>query len=360
MLSVVQDVETLDIARARGRARPAPGAETGEDTDHLKAIIRTQAEVLATDLEPAPLTSLVVQRTAELTRADGAMAELLDGGELVVQAAAGAARTWSGARRPAPASLAQRVSGPPEAKLDRELLERLKCESAAPRRLDVRSMMTLPLACGGRAIGLLSVFTTTPRTFDDRDETTAAAMAELIAASWSRAARHESMLHDPLTRLATRALFEDRLVLSLARARRRPSVTVLMVDVDDFARINATLGPAAGDELLAQVAERLREACRPSDTVARWEGDQFAILTDDVVGAAEAQQLAGRIARAMSRPFLVGGICVPMTASIGVAQAHDPYADPRRILEVADGSMNRMRMRRRSGLRGSESAGEPN
>ena len=125
--------------------------------------------------------------------------------------------------------------------------------------------------------------------------------------------------HDPLTGLANRALFRDRVSHALALAQRRGSpVTVLFIDLDDFKTVNDSLGHAEGDRLLIAVAERLLACARSADTVARLGGDEFAILIE---GADGPEGLPDRLAAAMSHAFTLSGNQVRVTASIGVASA---------------------------------------
>jgi diguanylate cyclase (GGDEF)-like protein/PAS domain S-box-containing protein len=124
--------------------------------------------------------------------------------------------------------------------------------------------------------------------------------------------------HDPLTGLANRALFRDRVSHALALAQRRGSpVTVLFLDLDDFKTVNDSLGHAEGDRLLIAAAERFLACARSADTVARLGGDEFAILIE----GADGEGLPDRLAAAMSHPFSLSGNQVRITVSIGVASA---------------------------------------
>lgn len=148
--------------------------------------------------------------------------------------------------------------------------------------------------------------------------------------------------HDALTGLPNRALFLDRLGQALARRQRHPSgVAVLFLDVDRFKWLNDSLGHAAGDELLVTVAGRLQTAMRGADSVARFGGDEFVVLCEGVADEAEAEQLAGRVAAALSRPIAVGGDEMTVTASIGIAYApaDGPDITPESLVRDADAAM---------------------
>jgi diguanylate cyclase (GGDEF)-like protein len=127
-------------------------------------------------------------------------------------------------------------------------------------------------------------------------------------------------LHDPLTGLANRSLFSDRIEHASARVQRLESTfAVLLLDLDDFKAINDGMGHAVGDELLREVAARLQAATRASDTVARLGGDEFAVLIEDLEGGGRAHRVAERILLELEAPILVGGRNVFQNASVGIA-----------------------------------------
>ena len=126
--------------------------------------------------------------------------------------------------------------------------------------------------------------------------------------------------HDPLTGLANRALLRERLQHALARvARSREPLAVMFIDLDEFKAVNDSMGHDVGDELLREVAGRLRESVRPADTIARLGGDEFAILLEGMFSAAEAPRVAERIIRTFTAPFELDGHPVSIGASIGLA-----------------------------------------
>jgi len=148
-------------------------------------------------------------------------------------------------------------------------------------------------------------------------------------------------LHDTLTGLPNRALFEDRLEQALRRADRAAGgVAVLFVDLDRFKLINDSFGHAAGDRLLCDVAARLRGALRPADTIARFGGDELTVLCADVDGEAGARAVARRIARLFDEPFVVEDGEAFLQASIGIALAGEG-ARPEDLIRDADAAMYR-------------------
>ena len=154
--------------------------------------------------------------------------------------------------------------------------------------------------------------------------------------------------HDELTGLPTRAMFEELLELSIARAKHHEdSVAVMCVDIDDFRLVNDSLGRFAGDEVLNVVAERLREATRETDLVARRSGDTFLLLLadlerdgDDVEAAvARAESAAQRILDSLTVPFRAGGTELYVSASIGISLFPQDGDEPGSLLRNADAAM---------------------
>lgn len=147
-------------------------------------------------------------------------------------------------------------------------------------------------------------------------------------------------LHDPLTGLANRVLLRDHIERNLARRGRNPGTTALLfVDLDDFKRINDSFGHAAGDQILAQVADRLVGAVRAVDVVARQGGDEFAVLLADVPGEDAAIGSAERILRELRRPIQLGARTIILGGSIGIAIASDPGTEADDLLVQADAAM---------------------
>ena len=151
---------------------------------------------------------------------------------------------------------------------------------------------------------------------------------------------NEKAFHDTLTGLANRALFMDRLSHAMDRGDRRADpIAVLFLDLDDFKVVNDSLGHPAGDCILVAVAERLRLATRPGDTVARFGGDEFAVLVESGSMPAAATVVAERISEALQAIFPVLTSEVSMRASIGIALGRRPQETPDDLLRDADLAM---------------------
>jgi len=155
--------------------------------------------------------------------------------------------------------------------------------------------------------------------------------------------------HDPLTGLPNRTLLIDRLEGALARARRHNRrVAVLFLDLDHFKVVNDSLGHGLGDRLLVAIAERLSIALRPEDTVARFGGDEFVVLCEDLVSQHDAIAIAERVDEAVSGPFVIDDTEVFVGVSIGIALPDDTDADPETLIRDADAAMYRAKDRGRS------------
>jgi diguanylate cyclase (GGDEF)-like protein/PAS domain S-box-containing protein len=147
--------------------------------------------------------------------------------------------------------------------------------------------------------------------------------------------------HDPVTNLANRALFVERVRHAVARNRREHNgIAIVFLDLDDFKTINDSLGHAAGDEVLREVAQRLATSIRSSDTAARFGGDEFAILLEDVVSAQEAADTAERILDALLEPMRLDQkeIVVRSSLGISVVEGESP-ADADELIRNADAAM---------------------
>ncbi len=146
--------------------------------------------------------------------------------------------------------------------------------------------------------------------------------------------------HDALTGLPNRTLMQDRISQAVVRAERASHrVAVMFIDIDNFKNINDTLGHDAGDKLLCEVANRLKESVRGHDTIARQGGDEFIVLLDQLDGHKGATRVAQKILDAMRAAFTVGGVDQHVSGSIGIAIFPDDGRDAQSLLKNADTAM---------------------
>lgn len=144
-------------------------------------------------------------------------------------------------------------------------------------------------------------------------------------------------LRDPLTELPARGLFMDRLVQALTRAGRSGQVVaVIVLDVDGFNRVNRTLGADAGDQVLRELAQRLAQAVRPSDTVARFGSDEYLVLCDVIASEDEALAIAERLRERVAEPLEVAGRTLNPTLTAGIAFGSGASTPPDQLVRNAD------------------------
>ncbi len=213
---------------------------------------------------------------------------------------------------------------------------------------DLGSVVGVPLASGGTTVGVIGLASGThDRTFGPRETHALVRFAQLasIALDNSRLfdAARRGALHDPITGLPNRELLTDRIGHALASSDPRAAapIAVVLLDLDRFKVINESVGHAVGDRLLVAVGQRLIGSLRPSDTVARFGGDEFGIILDPVVDADDARRIADRIGVDLRTPFPMGGRDWFISASMGIAIGQPGRATPGEMLREAEIAMVR-------------------
>src|SRR5262245_11965797 len=287
--------------------------------DRLMAIIRTQSEIAASDLDSNQVMHLVGARAQEITGATSAVIELPEGDEMVYAATSGEATPYLGIRMDRRSTLSGLA-------LDRGHV--LYCEDTeidprvdrrASRRVNLRSMICVPLKHQGEAVGVLKVYSPEPHHFGESDVETLNLLSEAISAHLAHASLFEGAERegrtDALTGLFNRRAYEERRVVEAARSARhgRP-LALCLLDLDGFKSVNDHYGHPAGDEVLQGMA-RVIDSSRLTDDAFRIGGDEFAVLMPETTlegGKIAAKRLAGALADAKLGRGTV-------TASYGVA-----------------------------------------
>jgi diguanylate cyclase (GGDEF)-like protein len=287
--------------------------------DRLMAIIRTQSEIAASDLDTDQVMHLVATRAQEITGATSAVIELPEGDEMVYAVTAGEATPYLGIRMNRRSTL----SG---LSLDRDQV--LFCEDTeidprvdrrASRRVNLRSMICVPLKHHGQAGGVLKVYSPEPRHFGPADVETLNLLSEAMSAHLAHASLFELAAMegrtDALTGLFNRRAYEERRVIEAARSARygRP-LALCLFDLDGFKAVNDRHGHPAGDRVLQGVAKVI-DSSRLTDDAFRIGGDEFAVLMPETTlegGRIGASRLADGLAAAKLGDGTV-------TASYGVA-----------------------------------------
>lgn len=232
--------------------------------------------------------------------------------------------------------------------------EKLRRFREAGRLEDIEMTLSVPITAGGRARGFMNLDNFGHRdAFGPEAIEVAEALAVQVGLAFQRLqleaslreerARYEHLAgHDPLTALPNRRLFLDRFEQALTRATRRSSrVGLIYVDIDGFKDVNDRLGHAAGDALLAAVAERLTHAVRAEDTVARLGGDEFAVVLAEIADRDDAGAVGEKLGAALATPFDIDGTVVRVRASIGRAVHPDDGDDADALMRSADAAMYR-------------------
>ena len=214
------------------------------------------------------------------------------------------------------------------------------------------SALCVPLIHRDVLLGVLNINAAEGRIYNEHQLRALSLFGEQAAAAIANARLYEEQrllasqnvyqaLHDLLTNLPNRALFLDRVAHALSRRRRKDQlVALLFLDLDDFKLINDSLGHSAGDEVLIAFADRLRGCVRSGDAMARFGGDEFAVLVEDIGAPANAVAAAERILGLFSEPYTVGGKSVWLRASIGIAVESLVASSAEALLRNADIAKN--------------------
>lgn len=215
------------------------------------------------------------------------------------------------------------------------------------KECDLRAAFGIPVLVGKQVAAVLEFFCDQPRKPDRLLLEAMAHVGNQLGRVIERKRYEERLLHhafhDPLTDLANRALFLDRLGLSVARAKRDQEYlfAVIFLDLDRFKVINGSLGHLIGDQLLVEVARRLQTGARAVDTVARVGGDEFVILLEDVQHWSNVPRVVKRIRKKLQLPVQLKGQEVVPSASMGIALSSPEYEHAEELLRDADTAMYR-------------------
>jgi diguanylate cyclase (GGDEF)-like protein len=223
----------------------------------------------------------------------------------------------------------------------------------APRALasGLHAVYSFPMWHDGQALGALDLYRGSPGTLTPTETAAGQTLADVatvyvVHGRERERARQEAeqdyqlAITDPLTGLANRRLLLDHLDSAVARSSRTGgTVAVFYLDLDNFKTVNDRLGHAAGDQVLTEVASRLRHAVRPGDTPARVGGDEFAVVCDELHDPTEARSVAERILAAMQPPIAIADSPVIVTSSIGLATGSGGNTDATTLLATADAAL---------------------
>jgi diguanylate cyclase (GGDEF)-like protein len=315
-------------------------------SERLRAIIETQTEIAAADLDLEIITDLIVRRGQRLTAADAGVMEIVDGDEMIYAVVSGSAAPFLGVRLKAGSSLSGLCVASDEVLYSADTAADDRVDSEAVRRVGAASMACVPLRHGAEVVGVLKVYAGEPGAFAHEDLVTLRILGVSAAAHMAHAQElaesAEQSRIDPLTGLHNRRAYDERLQVEAARARRRGHpLSLCLLDLDGFKRVNDEFGHPAGDAVLKEVAGVL-SAFRSTDDCFRVGGDEFAVLMpettseDAATGAARVQKL---IAEAGLGPS-------PVSATAGIACT---FGDGLILHENADRALIEEKARKRAG-----------
>jgi diguanylate cyclase (GGDEF)-like protein/PAS domain S-box-containing protein len=230
-----------------------------------------------------------------------------------------------------------------------EAVRQLFIDVARTRRTVVRddrdaSLIGLPLVLPTGVTGALILKSHPGSRYSEKDKELLQFVSTQVAIALERRRLNDELLraarYDDLTGLPNRRLFQDRMRSALARTRRHVErFALLYVDIDDFKQINDSLGHAAGDQLLAEVAHRLQQCVREEDTVARIGGDEFVVLLEEIQVPDDARLVEGKIKSTISQPVHLDGHLLCVQPSIGIALYPDDGETADQLLRHADTKM---------------------
>jgi diguanylate cyclase (GGDEF)-like protein len=352
------------LVKPSGRGA-APGADNARDA-YLSALNET-ALALMDHLDPTELLQTVMIRAASLIGVEHGFIYVVepDGSKLTVRGGLGLFNGFLGysVRRGEGASGTVWETGRPILVDD--------YDAFTGRRPDLPTgkfgaIVAVPLTDEGRVVGVIGLASgSRGQVFGGREVAALERFAQLASIALANARlfdaaqrdldqRHSAeerlarqALYDAVTGLPNRVLLMDRVRHALASGRVGDAapIAMLIIDLDRFKVINESLGHSTGDLLLGAVADRLQGSLRPGDTVARFMGDEYGILLDQVTGPEEALIVAERVEGLLAAPFRLGGRDVFITASIGIAVGRPGASDAEDLLRDADIALNWVKAR---------------
>ncbi len=309
-----------------------------------RAIIAAQAAIAEVQLDKCALRDEMCLRAMALTRGTGAVVELIEDGELVCRATAGQlALHHLGTHCGSDGTLSQRCVDRGLGLLSDDTETDPRVRRAVARTLSIRSMLVVPLRVGERIVGVLKVVAPWAQHFTMDDLRALELLAAPFGAALRNADEHEAStvqaLTDPLTGLTNRQGGLQALRHALANRTPGERVAVLFVDLDGFKRVNDVRGHRVGDAVLVGVADRIRQVIRRDDTVARFGGDEFVVIIENLTTKEEADLLAARLVEWVCAPYPIPGEApAAIGASVGIAIGNG-CATLTELLDAADRAM---------------------
>lgn len=320
----------------------------------LTKIISIQTEVVQQGIDLSSIMDLVINRTQCITDADGASIELIEKTELVYSAASGIAEKYLGLRLNLENSLSGECINERSPLISNDIENDNRVNKEACRQIGLNSMIVVPLIYGNDVVGVLKVLSKKVGHFNNDSIMILELMSGLIAAAMFNAiTTGESELfyratHDNLTGISNRSLFYDRLRQKLSKASSvNDSFGVITLDMDGLKEINDNYGHRAGDAAIKEVALRINNTIRETDTVSRLGGDEFGVIVSEAVDRNDIINLIQRIDCEIMKPFEFEDKKINLRASIGYALFNEDGITLDVLIERADKSMYEVKRTRK-------------
>ncbi|MFS2011984.1 diguanylate cyclase domain-containing protein [Azospirillum sp. CT11-132] len=312
----------------------------------LLEIIKAQTEIARLGPDLGGVITCVAAQVQHLTNAGGAIVELAEGDDMVYRAASGMAAAQLGLRLQRRGSLSGLCVASNQILCCDDSETDPRVDREACRRVGLRSMVVAPLRHNEVVVGVLKVASAVPNGFTASDVRVLELMSDMVGSAMYQAVKHETdelyhrATHDPLTGLANRALFCDRLRQCLGAPEYRPNQAGLIIlDMDGLKWINDTYGHRVGDAALCETAERICRAVRPTDTVARLGGDEFGIVVPEAGDRTRISLVAERIAGEVGLPFCFETAALSLSVSAGTAMFPEDGTEIDVLINAADQMM---------------------
>jgi diguanylate cyclase (GGDEF)-like protein len=217
---------------------------------------------------------------------------------------------------------------------------------APAAKLGAKSLLVLPIIWQNAVVGAVVLGFASAAMLTDEERARARSLGDRVGVAFATAAKDEQLYYqanyDALTALPNRLYFKDQLARRYAQAQREPQpFGLLFIDLDNFKSINDSLGHAAGDEVLRQTAERLKQCVRETDTVTRLGGDEFTIILSQIRATRDTESVAEHVLQSMAAPFSIAGNEHFLNASIGIALYPEDGKSAEELLRNADTAMYR-------------------
>lgn len=329
---------------------------------HLNRIINTQDKIHESKFNLDAFLRMAAEQMQQLTRASGTAIEFIEENSFVCRAATGSMEKYAGRREDKNNGISGLCITTHQIFRSNDIEHDALMHSDEIHEINARSLVVAPLFYEGNPVGVIKIASDKINAFSDLDIQSIRVISGLINSAIALHTVHEqakslekqklhaidnlkkfekkfkhASQHDDLTGLPNRTLFNEYLRIHLAKAKRKKHLLVLMyLDIDHFKNVIETMGHAVADKLLNVFAKRLKQCTRSSDIVARFGGDEFTLLIDDMKDMNEAVVIADKILQAARQPFQLNNKSINITASIGITFMKDKDINADDFIKQAD------------------------